>query len=127
MILDKICQSCGRTIEWRKKWENCWEEVSYCSKRCRKSKPTQIDRKLEQAILELLDLRSPKGTICPSEATRHVLKKNQWRDHMEQVRQAARRLVSSGQIEILQKGRVVDPSKAKGPIRLRKKQQPNFP
>ena len=33
---------------------------------------------------------------------------------------AARRLVDRGEVEILQGGRVVDPSTAKGPIRIRR-------
>ncbi|MEM8553840.1 MAG: DUF2256 domain-containing protein [Pseudomonadota bacterium] len=32
---DKPCQQCGRPFTWRKKWANCWEEVKYCSDRCR--------------------------------------------------------------------------------------------
>ena len=32
----KICASCERPFNWRKKWENCWDEVLYCSDRCRK-------------------------------------------------------------------------------------------
>ena len=39
---------------------------------------------------------------------------------MEPARKAARRLVSAGKIVITQGGAIVDPSKAKGPIRLRK-------
>lgn len=31
----KICASCGRPFNWRKKWERCWDEVRYCSERCR--------------------------------------------------------------------------------------------
>ena len=27
----KTCASCGRTIEWRKKWARSWDEVQYCS------------------------------------------------------------------------------------------------
>jgi hypothetical protein len=38
---------------------------------------------------------------------------------MEDTRCAARRLVVNGSIDIVQKGAVVDPSTAKGPIRLR--------
>lgn len=38
---------------------------------------------------------------------------------MEDVRRAARRLVAEGRVEILQRGRPVDPSTAKGPIRIR--------
>ena len=39
---------------------------------------------------------------------------------MEPARRAARRLVASGEVEITQAGRVVDPSTAKGPIRIRR-------
>ena len=43
-----------------------------------------------------------------------------WLDLMEPARRAARRLVARGKAEITQQGRVVDPSTAKGPIRIRK-------
>ena len=121
MTKEKPCQTCGRTITWRKKWEKCWDEVKYCSTRCRKEKPGALDLRLEESILELLNQRSATATICPSEAARAVFPGEEWRDHMEKTRQAARRLVAKGQIEILQKGRVVDPSTAKGPIRMQKK------
>ena len=39
---------------------------------------------------------------------------------MEPARAAARRLVARGQVEITQGGRVVDPSTAEGPIRVRR-------
>ncbi|MDA7814786.1 DUF2256 domain-containing protein [Pontimonas sp.] len=31
----KTCESCHREFEWRKKWEKDWQELRYCSKRCR--------------------------------------------------------------------------------------------
>lgn len=31
----KICAVCARSFNWRKKWERCWDEVRYCSDRCR--------------------------------------------------------------------------------------------
>ncbi|WP_293940969.1 DUF2256 domain-containing protein [Sphingomonas sp.] len=31
----KICLSCQRPFTWRKKWERDWDEVKYCSDRCR--------------------------------------------------------------------------------------------
>ena len=31
----KICQYCGRPFSWRKKWEKVWDQVLYCSDRCR--------------------------------------------------------------------------------------------
>jgi hypothetical protein len=34
----KICVQCGRPFEWRKKWEKCWDEVKYCSDKCRRAK-----------------------------------------------------------------------------------------
>jgi len=58
-------------------------------------------------------------TICPSEAARQVAKDEDWRELMEPARRAARRLVAADKIDITQKGRVVDPSTARGPIRLR--------
>lgn len=30
----KICVSCNRPFNWRKKWERCWDEVITCSKSC---------------------------------------------------------------------------------------------
>lgn len=31
----KICLVCQRPFTWRKKWKKVWEEVKYCSDRCR--------------------------------------------------------------------------------------------
>ncbi|MSV61371.1 MAG: DUF2256 domain-containing protein [Actinobacteria bacterium] len=33
----KICATCGRPFEWRRKWSRDWENVRYCSDRCRTS------------------------------------------------------------------------------------------
>jgi len=35
---EKICQTCGRPFVWRKKWAKDWEQVKYCSDRCRREK-----------------------------------------------------------------------------------------
>ncbi|QTN32794.1 DUF2256 domain-containing protein [Akkermansiaceae bacterium] len=32
----KDCVVCGRPFAWRKKWEKVWDEVRYCSERCRR-------------------------------------------------------------------------------------------
>jgi len=34
----KICPVCQRPFSWRKKWEKVWEEVRFCSDKCRQSK-----------------------------------------------------------------------------------------
>jgi hypothetical protein len=31
----KTCATCGKPFTWRKKWEKVWDEVRYCSDRCR--------------------------------------------------------------------------------------------
>jgi hypothetical protein len=94
----------------------------------------EVDRALEERILDLLAQRDVGTTICPSEAARVVHRETTsdkapadkttgadegWRDLMEPARQAARRLVAAGRLEITQGGTGVDPDHATGPIRLR--------
>ena len=74
---------------------------------------------LEKAIQSTLSTRATGATICPSEVARS-LGGTDWRELMEPVRKAARRLVARGQIEITQHGAVVDPDTVRGPIRLRR-------
>ncbi|MDE4134446.1 DUF2256 domain-containing protein [Phaeobacter sp. QD34_3] len=31
----KICPACTRPFVWRRKWARDWEQVVYCSARCR--------------------------------------------------------------------------------------------
>ncbi len=115
----KSCLTCGRKITWRKKWERDWDEVKYCSDACRRHKPGVTDFALEQDLLALLAARARSATVCPSEAARRV-GGDGWRVLMEPARAAARRLIARGEVEITQGGRVMDPSTAKGPIRIRK-------
>lgn len=115
----RSCASCGRTIEWRAKWARDWDSVRYCSDACRRRKVTSTDRDLEQTILGLLGRRANGATICPSEAAKAV-GGDDWRDLMEPARRAARRLVAEGDVVITQGGAVVDPSTAKGAIRIRR-------
>lgn len=115
----KICTSCGRAMAWRKAWAKNWDDVRYCSNACRSRKLKPVDHDLEAAILRLLSQRSGGATICPSEAAK-VVEPDYWRTLMEPTRSAARRLVASGDVVITQQGVVVDPSSAKGPIRIRR-------
>ena len=114
---EKPCAHCGRRITYRKKWAKTWDEVKYCSDACRKARKSAP--RDEDALLELLRTRGAGKTICPSEILADADKQNPAR--MEEVRQAARRLVHEGMIVITQKGHVVDPSDFRGPIRLRLK------
>jgi len=40
----KICPVCDRPFAWRKKWAKCWDEVKYCSDRCRRHRNDAGDR-----------------------------------------------------------------------------------
>jgi hypothetical protein len=123
---DKLCKTCGRTFEWREQWARDWDIIKYCSDTCRGYKPGACDAALEAAILSLLAERTSTGdkakTICPSEAAKVVggiETRRDWEGLMEPARAAARRLVAQSKIVITQHGAIVDPSTAKGPIRLR--------
>jgi len=72
---------------------------------------------LEALIVELL--RGRKGSICPSEVARAVEPAGDWRGRMQAVRDAARVLALQDTIEVLQRGRRLDPHGAwRGALRL---------
>ncbi|MDP2284075.1 MAG: DUF2256 domain-containing protein [Pseudohongiella sp.] len=31
----KLCKTCGREMTWRKSWAKNWDQVLYCSDKCR--------------------------------------------------------------------------------------------
>lgn len=113
----KDCRSCGRRIEWRKKWERNWDSIAYCSDACRARKVRSIDVELEAWLLARLSSSPRGGTVDPADAAQalgadvSVLR--------EPARSAARRLVSRGLAEMVQRGVLVDPSTARGPVSLR--------
>ncbi len=74
---------------------------------------------MESVILELLAKRAESATICPSDAARAV-GGEEWRDQMDAARAAARRLEAASAVDITQRGEVVDPATARGPIRIRR-------
>ncbi|MFK7863297.1 MAG: DUF2256 domain-containing protein [Pseudohongiellaceae bacterium] len=37
----KMCPACNRLFNWRKKWAKDWDQVVYCSQRCRKTRPSK--------------------------------------------------------------------------------------
>ena len=76
------------------------------------------EAELRAAILTLLAARGPGRTICPSEAARAVGGAD-FRALMAPTRMVAAALVAEGRIEVTQRGEVVDPATARGPIRLR--------
>lgn len=70
----------------------------------------------EDAIRAMLDRRRPGTSICPSEAARLIT--DNWRAQMHEIRSAAAEMAASGEIMVTQRGRVVDITLARGPVRL---------
>ena len=78
-----------------------------------------VGDRLRAAILALARYRAPAGSICPSDAARAV-GGDDWRELTAQSRTIARALARAGDVEILQRGVVVDPEQNwRGPIRIR--------
>ena len=115
----KWCAVCGRTIEYRARWARDWASVRYCSRRCRGRRIWMTDTRLEEAVVQLLDARARSASICPSEAARRV-RPDDWEEWMERTREAGRRLAVTGIVEFTQNGRRVDPSRARGALRIRR-------
>lgn len=77
------------------------------------------DQRLKDAIRDLAGQRGPTKSICPSDAARAV-GGDEWPDLMDAARDAARELARAGEVEITQKGEVLDPDATwRGPIRIR--------
>lgn len=78
-----------------------------------------VAQRLESAIRALAGRRGRRSSICPSDAARAV-GGGSWRALMADAREAARRLARAGDVEITQRGEVVDPDGDwTGPIRIR--------
>ncbi len=101
----KTCDSCGRTITWRKAWEADWENVRWCSAACRRRGFRDADRDLENRIVVAVG-RQKRFPLSGMDGDR------------EDVRRAARRLAAAGRLRWTQKGRPVDPSTARGDVEV---------
>ena len=77
---------------------------------------------VEAEILRLAAACGPDGSTDPTAVARALAPGagEQWRTRLSAVRRAALRLAQAGQIDILRKGRAVDPGQEiRGVIRLR--------
>ncbi|MFG6278674.1 DUF3253 domain-containing protein [Microbacterium sp. 5K110] len=77
------------------------------------------DPRLVASIRSLLAARAEGATICPSEVARAV-GGDEWRALMPSARDAARVLAEEGEVEVTQRGEVVDVTTARGPVRIRR-------
>lgn len=126
----RMCSGCGRVITWRRAWANTWPDVRWCSDSCRRRGLQPLDRALEETLLGLLSQAANGASISPDDAIARIRTARadvastnvalEAHDLDERARRAARRLVAQGKAEILQHGRVVDPSTARGQFFLRK-------
>jgi hypothetical protein len=83
--------------------------------------PTELGRhdRISATIRALARHRGPERTICPSDVAR-AIGGTSWRSLMPLVRTVAGELGTTGEVQILQKSEVVDPTASwKGPIRIR--------
>lgn len=93
--------------------QNCWQgPVDSASL-------DEVNQDVRAAILALARERGPDKTICPSDAARAV-GGHRWRDLMEDARAEARELARRGDVQISQRGEVLDPDAPwRGPVRIR--------
>ena len=79
------------------------------------------DTVIREEILRQTAERGPQRSICPSEVARALAGGDDgpWRPLMTPVRRAAAGLARDGRIEILRKGKPVDPEAMRGVVRLR--------
>jgi Protein of unknown function (DUF3253) len=78
-----------------------------------------VATRLRAVILSLAQHRGPDSSICPSDAARAV-GGHDWRALTAQSRSIAFALARDGDVEITQRGAVLDPDQpSRGPIRIR--------
>ena len=74
---------------------------------------------IRDAILAQTAARGPEKSICPSEVAR-ALDPEEWQRLMPRIRREAALLAREGRIDVLRKGKPVDPEQEiRGVIRLR--------
>jgi hypothetical protein len=87
---------------------------------------------ISQHLQPLLNKREWPKTICPSEVARALstpelaqLGAESWRDAMPDIRDVVWEMRENGEVEVLQKGEVIEGSIAEihGPIRVRKEER----
>ncbi|BFZ62770.1 hypothetical protein YB2330_003880 [Saitoella coloradoensis] len=88
---------------------------------------------LRETIVDLVNsTRSQESTRCPSEVPRRLAKEGrlpegtEWRDYMDATRKIVFEMRDQGELEVMQKGKVVEVGleEMRGPIRMRRKLSP---
>ena len=114
-VPSKVCPTCGRAFTWRRKWAEVWDEVTYCSKRCRRRRLDATDEALEAAQRT----RPRPGPLKNLSLGGSWSLAEDWRALLPQTHDAARRRAQRGALVMLQRGQRVDPARVRGAYRLR--------
>lgn len=75
-------------------------------------------QKIEKTIISTATRRGSGKSTCPSEIARMLFPED-WRKHMQDIRQVAIDLHNKGSVLITQKGDAIDVKKIIGPIRIK--------
>jgi uncharacterized protein DUF3253 len=81
------------------------------------------DSEIRDELMRQLEARGADKSICPSEVARVLAP--EWQSLMSRIRTVAIGLSREGRIDILRKGKPVDPHGVKGVIRLRLRPKPD--
>ena len=73
---------------------------------------------ITDALLRIAAERGPEKSLCPTDVARAVSAEN-WRPVLSAVRKVAADLARQGKIEILRKGKPINPDDMRGVVRLR--------
>ena len=69
----KQCLICGRPMVWRKKWSKVWDDVKYCSERCRRQRNATTKRADERrAAASCSKLKETMREFTTSETDRII-------------------------------------------------------
>ena len=89
--MEKICVSCGLSFSYRKKFSKNWDEIQYCSKKCRRNKLQKSDKVLEKFIIEFATGPHPLKVIQARTISRTYFGVH-WKEFHQRVLAAIRRL-----------------------------------
>lgn len=113
---DKICEACGRAFSWRKRAARTWDQVRYCSRRCRSAGAYAPPESLILTIVETLAQPAP-GRAWTVIALERALRP---RGHTStELRVALRGLVREARVLALDGPRKIAPERLQNATYLR--------
>jgi hypothetical protein len=84
----------------------------------RRRRPTPTDEAVDAAIIAQCSAAGPGKSVSPNDVAK-VIDAEDWRRHLKQVKRRAQALTAEGRLQILRKGKPIEPDLMKGIVRLR--------